>query len=260
MATRRRLLVRETRWYGWRPDLPDARDLMFVPRPQVIGALPPRADLRAQMPKVYDQGNLGSCTANAIGAALQFTQIKQGVPNFTPSRLFIYYNERVMEDSVASDAGAEIRDGVKSVSRQGAPPEVLWPYVIAKFKRKPTPAAFKAALAHQSISYQRVTRDLAHMKSCLAEGFPYVFGFSVYDGFESDECAKTGVLNVPGKDEQVLGGHAVLAVGYDDATQRFIVRNSWGESWGQKGYFTMPYGYMTNRGLCSDFWTIRKVE
>jgi len=162
--------------------------------------------------------------------------------------------------SVASDAGAEIRDGVKSVNKQGAPPETLWPYVISKFKRKPTPAAFKAALAHQSISYQRVTRDLANMKACLAEGFPYVFGFSVYDGFESNECAKTGVLNVPEKTEELLGGHAVLAVGYDDASQRFIVRNSWGESWGQQGYFTMPYAYMTNRGLCSDFWTIRKVE
>jgi C1A family cysteine protease len=260
MAKRRRLIVRATGWYGWRPDLPDARDLMFVPRPQIVGALPPKADLRSQMPKVYDQGNLGSCTANAIGGALQFTQIKQGEPNFVPSRLFIYYNERVMEDSVASDAGAEIRDGVKSVNRQGAPPETLWPYVISRFKRKPTPAAFKAAQAHQSIAYQRVTRDLAHMKSCLAEGFPYVFGFSVYDGFESDECAKTGVLNVPEKTEELLGGHAVLAVGYDDASQRFIVRNSWGETWGQKGYFTMPYAYMTNRGLCSDFWTIRKVE
>jgi C1A family cysteine protease len=257
---KRRLLVRETRWYGWRPDLPDARDLMFAPRPQVIGALPPRVDLRQYMPNVYDQGNLGSCTANAIAAALQFTQIKQKEPDFVPSRLFIYYNERVMEDSVNSDAGAEIRDGVKSVNKLGAPPEKLWPYVISKFKSKPPAAAFKAALAHQSISYQRVPRDLNHMRACLAEGFPYVFGFSVYDGFESDACARTGVLNVPGKDEKLLGGHAVLAVGYDDASRRFYVRNSWGDSWGQKGYFTMPYEYMANRGLASDFWTIRRVE
>ncbi|HEX2439017.1 MAG TPA: C1 family peptidase [Methylomirabilota bacterium] len=257
---KRRLLVRETRWYGWRPDLPDARDLMFAPRPQVIGALPPRVDLRPYMPSVYDQGNLGSCTANAIGAALQFTQIKQREADFVPSRLFIYYNERVMEDSVNSDAGAEIRDGMKAVNKLGAPPEKLWPYIISKFKRKPPAAAFKAALAHQSISYQRVPRDLNHMRACLAEGFPYVFGFSVYDGFESDACARTGVLNVPGKDEQVLGGHAVLAVGYDDASRRFYVRNSWGDAWGQKGYFTMPYEYMANRGLCSDFWTVRQVE
>jgi C1A family cysteine protease len=260
MAKSRRLRVRATRWYGWRPDLPDVRDHMFVPRPQIVGALPPKVDLRPRMPKVYDQGNLGSCTANAIGAALQYGQIKQNAPDFMPSRLFIYYNERVMEGTVASDDGAEIRDGVKSVNKQGAPPETLWPYVISKFKRMPPPAAFKAALTHQSIAYQRVTRDLAHMKACLADGFPFIFGFSVYDAFESDACAKTGVLNLPGKDEQLLGGHAVLAVGYDDASQRFIVRNSWGASWGKNGYFTMPYTYLTNRGLCSDFWTIRKVE
>jgi C1A family cysteine protease len=233
---------------------------MFAPRPQVIGALPPRVDLRPYMPNVYDQGNLGSCTANAIGAALQFMQIKQKEADFVPSRLFIYYNERVMEGSVDSDAGAEIRDGIKSVNKLGAPPEKLWPYVISKFKRKPSATAYKAALKHQSISYQRVPRDLNHTRACLAEGFPVVFGFSVYDGFESDACARTGILNLPGKDEQLLGGHAVLAVGYDDATRRFYVRNSWGDAWGQKGYFTMPYEYLANRGLASDFWTIRQVE
>ena len=105
-----------------------------------------------------------------------------------------------------------------------------------------------------------MNRDLAQMKGCLAAGYPFVFGFTVYDAFESGVVAKTGVLNMPTSAEQVVGGHAVLCVGYDDAAQRFIVRNSWGAKWGQKGYFTMPYAYMITRGLASDFWTIRVVE
>jgi C1A family cysteine protease len=104
----------------------------------------------------------------------------------------------------------------------------------------------------------RVTRDLRQMKGCLADGFPFVFGFSVYDSFESDAVATTGV--VPKPTESLLGGHAVLAVGYDDASSRFLVRNSWGKGWGLPkipGYFTLPYGFVQSRGLSADFWTLR---
>jgi C1A family cysteine protease len=97
------------------------------------------------------------------------------------------------------------------------------------------------------------------MRGCLAAGYPFVFGFTVYSSFEGQEVAKTGVVSMPTPDEQVVGGHAVLAVGYDDASQAFIVRNSWGAGWGQEGYFTMPYAYLTTRALSSDFWTIRIV-
>ena len=98
------------------------------------------------------------------------------------------------------------------------------------------------------------------MKGCLAEGFPFVFGFSVYESFESDEVTKTGVAPMPAKGETLMGGHAVLAVGYDDSDERLLVRNSWSEGWGMKGYFTLPYGYLTERALSSDFWSIRSVS
>jgi C1A family cysteine protease len=247
--------------YGWNRDLPDGRDFMYGAPPEVVRKLPESVDLRSGCPPVYDQGQLGSCTANAIGGALEFAQIKQKQANpFTPSRLFIYYNERVIEHTVDSDSGAQIRDGVKSVHKLGAPPETDWPYDINKFTQKPPEQAFKDAKNYQTIVYQRVTPTLGQLKGCLASGFPFVFGFTVYESFESEEMAKSGHLRMPLSAEKQLGGHAVLAVGYQDSSQSFIVRNSWGTDWGIKGYFTMPYPYLLQGTLASDFWTIRSVE
>jgi C1A family cysteine protease len=249
------------KWYGWRPDLPDHRDFIYAaPRP-LVKKLPTKVDLRKLCPPVYDQEILGSCTANAIGAAFEFELMKQKkASDFMPSRLFIYYNERVMEHTVKIDNGAAIRDGVKSVNKQGVCPENMLPYNIKKFAVKPNPACYKEALNHQVLSYQRVQRALAQMKGCLADGFPFVFGFTVYSSFEDAAISKSGKLNMPKKGEDVVGGHAVLAVGYDDTAKRFIVRNSWGTNWGLKGYFTMPYDYLTEENLSDDFWTIRIVE
>jgi C1A family cysteine protease len=247
--------------YGWNRDLPDGRDFMYGAPPEVVRKLPESVDLRQGCQPVYDQGQLGSCTANAIGGALEFAQIKQKQANpFTPSRLFIYYNERVIEHTVESDSGAQIRDGVKSVHKLGAPPETDWPYDITKFTQKPPEQAFKDAKNYQAIVYQRVTPTLGQLKGCLASGFPFVFGFTVYESFESEEMAKSGHLQMPLSGEKQLGGHAVLAVGYQDSSQSFIVRNSWGTDWGIKGYFTMPYPYLLQGTLASDFWTIRSVE
>jgi len=252
--------ARNIRWYGWLPDLPDHRDLVYAAPPAMASALPPGADLRHHCPPVYDQGQLGSCTANAIAGALQFNQIKEKVADiFTPSRLFIYYNERVMENTVSEDSGAMIRDGIKSVANQGAPHEKLWAYNIAKFKSKPSAAAYTDAAKHKAIKYERVTPTLPQLKGCLASGYPFVFGFSVYESFEGAEVAKTGVLSMPQPNEKQLGGHAVLCVGYEDASSRFIVRNSWGNKWGQAGYFTIPYAYLTDGNLSDDFWTIKRV-
>ncbi|MFN8316426.1 MAG: C1 family peptidase [Chitinophagales bacterium] len=254
-------MKRQIKRFGWTPDLPDQRDFRFLARPAMLRQLPKKVDLAKQMPIVYDQGNLGSCTANAIGAAFQFCLLKQNPAlAFMPSRLFIYYNERIILNTIQEDSGAMIRDGFKTINKQGVCPETMLPYHIAKFTQKPETKCYKEAEKHQAISYNRVTRNLNQMKACLAEGFPFVFGFSVYESFESTTVAKTGKVNLPKQEESNLGGHAVLAVGYDENTKRFIVRNSWGDAWGKKGYFTMPYDYLLNENLADDFWTVRLVE
>jgi C1A family cysteine protease len=247
--------------YGWVPDLPDNRDFLFSAPVENLASLPASVDLRQQCPKeVYDQGQLGSCTANAIAGALEFEQMKQGLKTFTPSRLFIYYNERVIEHTVNTDSGAQIRDGIKSVGSIGAPPETDWPYDVSKFaERPPQVPAYKQAPLGKALQYQRVPQVLNQMKGCLASGYPFVYGFTVYESFESDQVAKTGAVPIPAAGEKVLGGHAVVAVGYDDTSQRFISRNSWGAGWGMAGYFTIPYAYLTDGNLADDFWTVRLV-
>ncbi len=247
--------------FGWQPDLPDYRDLTFAAERATLRKLPTKVDLSKQCPPVYHQGILGSCTANAVGAAFQFGLLKQDAARaFTPSRLFIYYNERVIEKTVSTDHGAQLRTGIKTVHKQGVCPENMWPYQEDKFAHKPHPNCYAEALKNQAISYHRVSRNLNQMKSCLAEGYPFVFGFTVYDYFEGDDIKKTGKLNMPKKGEAEAGGHAALVVGYVESSKRFIVRNSWGPEWGNKGYFTIPYDYVLNENLSDDFWTIRLVE
>ncbi len=246
-------------WYGWVPDRPDQRDQLYAAIAKPPKELPKAVDLRPGCSPVEDQGQLGSCTANALVGNLEFLEKKQGKTVSDLSRLFVYYNERVMEGTVQEDAGAMIRDGVKSLVKQGVCTEKKWPYTISKFAVKPTAACFKEALKNQLMSYHRIL-GLVQMKQCLAEGYPFVFGFSVYEAFESEEVAKTGELNLPGPTEKQLGGHAVMAVGYDDATNRLLVRNSWGVDWGLQGYFTMPYDYAANNNLADDFWTLRVME
>jgi len=245
--------------YGWHPDLPDQRDHLFSVVYGVAAQLPSSVDLRPKCPPIEDQKKLGSCTANALVGALEFLELKDGVTFADLSRLFVYYNERVIENTVSSDSGAQLRDGIKTLAKQGVCPEKMWPYVISKFTNKPTAACYKNAGQHVILSYQRI-QSMNEMKTCLAAGYPFVFGFTVYESFESPGVASSGVVPMPAMHEKVVGGHAVVAVGYDDASQRVIVRNSWGASWGQAGYFTMPYEYITNPKLASDMWTIRREE
>ena len=254
-------MARKIQRLGWIPDLPDQRDHYYAAPLQAIGTLPPSVDLRQGCPTVYDQGQLGSCTANATAAAFEFDMIKQNLtPLWTPARLFIYYNERVIEGTVESDSGAQLRDGIKTVAAQGVCSEDTYPYDITKFAERPPDTCFQNALLNKAVLYQRVIQDLNQMKGCLASGYPFVFGFTVYQSFMSQSVAQTGHAPMPASGETVEGGHAVLAVGYDDANQWFLVRNSWGTSWGMAGYFTLPYTYLSQANLASDFWTIRIVQ
>lgn len=254
-------LSRQIPGFGWTPDLPDHRDFLYAAPTPILRRIPAKADLRAKCPKeIYDQGQLGSCTGNAIAAAVEFDLMRQRPRKvFTPSRLFIYYNERAIEHTINQDSGAQIRDGIKSVAKLGACPEREWPYDISQFTEKPSSACYTDARKNLVKLYQRLVPDLNTMKGCLADGFPFVFGFTVYKSFMSASVRRTGNVPMPTTAEKSIGGHAVLAVGYDDATRRFTVRNSWGKAWGKGGYFFMPYAYLLDDNLAADFWTIRGI-
>jgi C1A family cysteine protease len=245
--------------YGWLPDLPDHRDKFYTELVAVPEKLPPHIDLREHCSPIENQGELGSCTANALVGSLEYLKKKKLHKLLNFSRLFIYYNERVIEHTTNTDSGAQIRDGIKTLAKLGACLEVEWPYDIEKFTQKPPEKDYQDALNYQITAYYRLI-TINQMKHTLATNYPFVFGFSVYESFESETVAKTGIVPIPEKKERLLGGHAVMAVGYDDKTQQFIVRNSWGTDWGQKGYFFMPYEYITNPHLAADFWTIRDME
>jgi C1A family cysteine protease len=249
--------------YGWRPEIPDARDHVFK-SPFIHSAflrgslLPSSVDMRKYCSPVENQGILGSCTGNAIVGGLELLENKNLDPlsRVDLSRLFVYYGERDLEGTVLQDSGAFIRDGMKFVNQVGVCPEPLWPYDPDQFTVKPADVCYLEASAHKLVEYQSVT-NLNDMQSALAQGFPVVFGISVYESFESDAVAKTGIVPMPNYNtESNLGGHAVCAVGYDLTVKTILVRNSWGPEWGMGGYFTLPFQYVTD--LADDMWCMKK--
>ena len=265
-------LVRRTN-FGWLPDIPDHRDIMFKATNAPL-MLPPAIDLtnRAEWPEPYDQGDLGSCVAQAIAGAVYYEKIKRltaggkyaGMNEFLsnkqlfhPSRLFIYYGAREQIGLIPVDSGSYIRDAIKVVYNQGAPRETGWPYLIEKFAKKPLKRVYKSAPYHKITSYRSVPVDVAEVKKALAEDYPVVVGFAVFNSFFNDQA---GNINYPSQYDYMIGGHAVLLVGYDDATGRFKFRNSWGPSWGTGGYGTIPYGYISNPNLSDDFWVLTDSE
>lgn len=255
-------MPRTHRRFGWIRDLPDIRDHIFPSLAPKSVTLPTSVDLRGtNMPPVYDQGNVGSCTGNSSAGAIQFERRKQGLsPDFVPSRLFLYYNARVLAGDVDEDGGAQIRDVIKGAVSCGAPAETDWPYDETQVLTKPSDAAYSSGKLDLPVQYKRIQPSLWNYKQCLASGFPFVFGFTVYESFESPQVAQTGQVPMPGPNEGILGGHAVMGSGYDDSTQRFLVRNSWSTNWGQAGFFTVPYEFMDPAtGIAADFWVIQKM-
>lgn len=253
-------------YYGWHPDIDDQRDVPHVVPTAIARALPAKKDLRPGCPPVYDQGKLGSCTANAIAAAIAFEQKRLKTPDkFTPSRLFIYFNERDIRGTIHCDTGAPLRAGMKAVNQLGVCPEEkaspgAWPYDLTQFEARPPQVCYEAAKHVRALSYHRLRHKLSDLKGCLAEGYPFVFGITVYESFEGPAVRQSGVVPLPKLDEKVIGGHAVMAVGYDDSRNVLIARNSWGHAWGDQGYFYLPYEYLIERGLARDFWTIRLIS
>lgn len=244
--------------YHWAKDPFDIRD-----KPYQLAkiTLPNKVDLRQYASAIEDQGNLGSCTGNAIAGAIEIIDRKNN-KQLEISRLFIYYQERLLEGTVYYDSGAYIRDGIKACYTYGAPLESIWPYNLSKWATRPTVAAYNDALKRKVTGYAKCA-NFAAVKNALAAGTPVIVGFLVYSSFETNAVATTGMMPYPNtRTEQLLGGHAVCIVGYDDTLNggRFICRNSWGTGWGDRGHFYMPYQVIQTASMSSDFWTISGVR
>jgi C1A family cysteine protease len=247
---------------GWKPDRPDHRDKIL--KMPLMGRffLPSSKDLRplGKLPKVEDQYDIGSCTANACTSAFEYLMLSQGKPVTEMSRLFLYYATRVWVEGVPAteDSGAYLRDVMKALFKFGVCHEAAWPYVTSKFSAAPPPNAIKDATEHQIQWYWRCP-SLRAIKVSLLQGYPVVGGFPCPESIDSEQTVKTGIIEYPKKEEGFVGGHAVLFVGYDDTKRLVCFENSWSPAWGDKGFGYLPYAYFEN-WLASDFWTIRKAE
>ena len=243
--------------YNWVPDKIDSRDYKY----QIVSTTAVnRVDLRPYCSTIENQGQLGSCTGNAVAGAIEYLDKKNNKPTDV-SRLYIYYYERLLEGTVNYDSGAYIRDGIKATYTYGAPLESLWPYNISKYKIKPSDVAIADAAKRKVTLYERVL-NFDGCINALTNGFPVIVGFYVYSSFESGNWwYTTGNMPYPNvAKETLLGGHAVLLVGYDKTNNCFIARNSWGTNWGDKGYFYMPFQVIQNTNMSSDFWIIKSVN
>lgn len=250
--------------YHWARQPVDARDYPYLPT--LIESLASSIDLRQYCSPIDDQGQLGSCTGNAIAGAIDLLDRKTYNLQTRVSRLFIYYYERLIEGTVNYDNGAYIRDGMRATSTYGAPVENLWPYNINMFRTRPSNQAITDAAKRKVTLYQAASNFTA-VQNALANGYPVVIGFDVYSSFEGawgnirHGQSGAGMMPYPNtRTEQLLGGHAVCLVGYNNANNTFIARNSWGTSWGDNGYFYMPYQVIQNTNMSSDFWVIKSVN
>jgi C1A family cysteine protease len=236
-------------------------DWNYRPRSSIVRRLPVVVDLRRHCPPVYDQLHLNSCPANAIAAALRYNELKEGRPHVSsPSRLFIYYNERVLAGAVGTNCAVPLRDGFRTIAKIGACPEALWPYLVRRFRRHPARRCYEPSQLHRAIAYYRIPRAVSQLRACLAEGFPFVMALAVHQSMMGRQVRRTGMVPAPTRRDPVRGGHAVLAVGYDHARRLVTFRNSWGTAWGDGGYGYLPYAFFTSPSLTWDFWTMRRVS
>ncbi len=256
--------------WGLFPDLPDRRDHKFGLVHKESIQIQTRISLRDKMPPVWDQGELGSCVAFASIAAYMFAH--QGAPML--SALDLYWKARFLEGAVDEDSGVMIRDAVKAMQKWGTCTEKTWPYLIRKFRVDPPKVADQEALKYRITSYLRVN-SLQDCMNCLARGYPFIVGFSVYGSFLSERTEKTGIALMPSDNDPMLGGHCVLGVGLDqdfhsnpvfkrsglskDQVPKFMIecRNTWSGKWGDGGYFYIPAEYVNDTDLTADMWMIK---
>ena len=235
---------------GWNKQAVDHRDYKY----EMTGSIVVPAEFYLpNVTTIKDQKNIGACTGFGICGAYEI-QIKN--PPFL-SRLFVYYNERAIEDTIFEDSGANIRDGIKSIASQGIATNAMYPYIVSDFAVKPSIKAYKDALSFRIGMYQSLDNTNATMlKHALVSGYSIVFGFTVFESFENMSVTQTGVVPMPLLTEKILGGHACQIIGYKKGY--FKCQNSWGAAWGDKGYFWMPEQYITSQN-CSDFWIFNAV-
>lgn len=240
-------------------DRPDTRDHHYNDLRPI--AKPPVVDLSGKCSPVRNQGDEGCCTGEAWTGAYEYEENIQAMSFFVASEQYVYYNERLLNNDTNEDAGAEIRDGIKTLVKYGICSEALWPLDPATISQKPSLEAYDDGAKHKALQYARVEQTENAITHALAAGHPVVFGITVYDSFESDDVAATGLVPMPNTEmETCQGGHAVLIVGYDYNKRLFKVRNSWGEDWGDKGYFYLPFEFVLSEELCEDFWIMTKVS
>jgi C1A family cysteine protease len=245
--------------YGYIPDKEDKRDLRFSAGISIFAPVPVSVDSRPFAPKVRYQAELGACTGFAVSALREFHIKRSRNTTFIGSPLFLYYEERRLEKTVEFDAGAQLRSGLKVLNKTGICTESLWPYYTYKFTEIPSGIAYADAFTRRTIAYNRLY-SLRDIQVCLARGGAVAIGFKVYESFET--ITESGIMPVPNiKTELLLGGHAVLVVGYVKNAMwpgggYLIVLNSWSEQWGDKGYFYMPFACA--KSLIVDMWTITK--
>jgi len=245
--------------FGAKPSVPDHRDFKF--QLAVEAPAPPQdVDLRAQGPLIWDQDQLGSCVSHGWLRAFNHIQRRQGERLISPSALFLYWNGRNLEGTTSYDSGLEVRDGGKALSLWGTADRFAWPYDISRFRDKPPASAYSNAVGRKALQYSALL-DFRYIHNALQAGHPVVMGFSVLTSFE--EVGVNGLVPMPRSGDDVLGGHCVLIEGYRKADDRFIIANSWGTYWADRGYCYFPGRLMDpSLGITfgSDFWVLEKVS